>query len=305
MESKDLLYNFRDKIEKKRRRKNIIISLIVILFLFTGFNVWNNKKVDIKSYDVQNINIPTSFNGYKILQISDVFSKDFGKNNKTILEIVDIKKPDIVVLTGNIISKDKDFKNYLLNLKNNIKQPIYYVLGDEEMSLDEKDKKDFIGFLEENNIYLLNGKRLALMSGGENIYLYGAKQELEDYSYNFKDSDSRPRVENSGFKNEAEDFNIMISHNPDYARVYADENYDLILSGLKTGGIIRLPGLGGLAKAKNVNNLDYQAGRYWVEDSLLIVSKGMSSNRYKRVFNRPEIVEINLYGRAEVDNGKK
>jgi len=305
MERKDLLYNFRDKIEKKRRRKNIIIILIVILFLFIGFNIWNNRKIDLVSYQVENLRIPKTFNEYRILQLSDIFGKNFGNKNKVLLEEIDLRQPDIVVLSGNIIDREGDYKAYLLNLKENIKKPIYYVFGDEEFSLADKDQKELIKFLDDNNIYLINSKKVSLMSGGENIYLYGSNQDLRDYAYNFKDDKSKSSITNSGLKNDSKDFNIMISHNPDYVNVYSKENYNLMLGGLKTGGIARLPLVGGLIKPKNASNLAYDGGKYWVDDTLLIVSKGLSTNRFKRIFNRPELVEINLYGKTEVDNGKK
>ena len=44
----------------------------------------------------------------------------------------------------------------------------------------------------------------------------------------------------------ADEYNILLAHNPDYFQTYAGWGADLVLSGHVHGGIMRLPVLGGV-----------------------------------------------------------
>jgi predicted MPP superfamily phosphohydrolase len=59
-----------------------IIILVVIAFLVIVYN----KKIVISNITYKNSKIPSSFDGYEILQISDLHNAEFGKNQKTLIE---------------------------------------------------------------------------------------------------------------------------------------------------------------------------------------------------------------------------
>ncbi len=75
------LINMRLKIN----RKNIIIFIIVILIGLFAFFRWQNNSITINEIVFKNNKVPEAFNGYKILQTSDLHNKEFGNKQSNIL----------------------------------------------------------------------------------------------------------------------------------------------------------------------------------------------------------------------------
>ena len=96
-------------------------------------------------------------------------------------------------------------------------------------------------------------------------------------------------------KAENDSFNILLTHNPDDFKVYADWGADLIFSGHVHGGMLRLPYVGGVISPSRTLLPEYDAGIYEYDDSNLIVSRGLSRGATGiRIFNQPELVVVNL-----------
>lgn len=76
---------------------------------------------------------------------------------------------------------------------------------------------------------------------------------------------------------------------------YPELPADLILSGHAHGGLIRLPGVGGLIGTDRSLFPDYDGGLYENGNYTMIVSRGLGNSvSIPRLFNRPEIVSITL-----------
>ena len=65
---------------KKLKIISIIILIVVILL------VWGTNDIVTSTYSVGNEKIPSEFDGYRIVQISDLHNKEFGKNQKRLIE---------------------------------------------------------------------------------------------------------------------------------------------------------------------------------------------------------------------------
>ena len=78
--------------------------------------------------------MPVSFHGYKILQISDVHNKEFGKRQKNIIKKIESIHPDIIVITRDLIDSEKTNIDIALDLVKGAIEiaPIYYVSGNHE-----------------------------------------------------------------------------------------------------------------------------------------------------------------------------
>ena len=90
----------------------------------------------------------------------------------------------------------------------------------------------------------------------------------------------------------SDDFNLVISHNPSYIFDLQDENADLVLSGNRFGGWVRLPFIGGLFYRAETGLIEdnYQFGQ-----SDLMITNGMGTEPGRiRLFNPKEIQEIIL-----------
>ncbi|HSQ33664.1 MAG TPA: metallophosphoesterase, partial [Peptostreptococcaceae bacterium] len=80
-----------------------LLSYIGLLLVGTAFYKYETKIIDITQYEIINPKIPREFNNFKIVNISDLHNKSFGKNNKRLLDKIDNLKPDIVVITGDLV----------------------------------------------------------------------------------------------------------------------------------------------------------------------------------------------------------
>jgi predicted MPP superfamily phosphohydrolase len=90
-------------------------------------------------------------------------------------------------------------------------------------------------------------------------------------------------------------YNILIAHNPVYFNNYLEWGADLILSGHLHGGMVRLPGLGGIVSPQYKFFPRYDAGRFEESGKTMLVSRGLGTHTIKiRMFNRPELMIVTL-----------
>lgn len=89
----------------------------------------------------------------------------------------------------------------------------------------------------------------------------------------------------------------MLAHRPEYFPLYAKMGFDMALCGHAHGGQWRLPSLINGIYAPNQGFLpEYAGGIYHSAATTMIVSRGLAreSTRIPRLFNRPELVIIDL-----------
>lgn len=72
-------------------------TLIAISILYI---IYDNNRISIARQTIRLERLPESFDGFAILQISDLHSKRFGKNQKRLLSKINSCQYDLVVLPG-------------------------------------------------------------------------------------------------------------------------------------------------------------------------------------------------------------
>lgn len=80
----------------QKSKKNVLAAFLILLIVFFAVIVWGNLTVGTTYYKISLKRLPTEFNGYKIAQISDLHSAQFGKNNSKIISI--LKKKVLILL---------------------------------------------------------------------------------------------------------------------------------------------------------------------------------------------------------------
>ena len=143
--------------ELKEKRKKLVkktIKIILIVFIISTLFIVYTKIIStsglkVKEERLELKNIPESFNGFKVIQFSDlqygstIFEDDMNK----IIKKINDRNPDIVVFTGDLIDNEYKIKHEetekLIKNLSNIKASIgkYAVSGDE-------DSEDFNTILE-------------------------------------------------------------------------------------------------------------------------------------------------------------
>ena len=79
-------------------------------FLYTTYI--SSKIISVKETRITSEKLPKSFDGLKIIQISDIHygSTIFIEDIKNLINIINRRNPDLVVFTGDLINK-----NYKIN----------------------------------------------------------------------------------------------------------------------------------------------------------------------------------------------
>lgn len=268
-------------------KKKIITTSFLLLALFS-FYFYQNNIVTVSEYDYINEKIPHSFNGFKIMQISDWHNKNFGNQ---IIEKVEKSNPDIIILTGDIIDvyhpQEERVYEFLDELTS--KYPVYFISGNHEKAVFKKNfiiKKE----IKNKNLVYLENDSVDITLNGENITIYGIK----DYTYNkdvWFDLEQTIDKENSNFS-------ILLAHQPEYFEEYSKYNVDLIFSGHEHGGQIRLPFIGSIYSHQGWFS-DLTAGIHELNNTTMIISRGLGNSKMLpiRLFNQPELVLTTLYNK--------
>lgn len=89
-------------VKKLAKRKIVLVVLLTLIVMCIGYNVYDNQRVVIKNQSVILNDLPEVFDGYRILQISDLHGKYFGNNQKELLSIINKLDYDAVVFTGDM-----------------------------------------------------------------------------------------------------------------------------------------------------------------------------------------------------------
>ena len=277
-------------------KKKIIISLIIIvlLSLISYYLYYENNTLQVSNYIVTSDRVPEDFNNYKIVQISDFHNTKSKKLHNSLVKEIKNIKPNIIVITGDFIDGNRTDVNTSITLIKNIKDiaPIYYVTGNHEASTESYSKlqEELIN----NNVIILNGKSEVIENNDGIINLIG----LDDPAFNgdpYRDDKTTIKDELKAITYDKSNFTILLSHRPEQINTYAEENFDLVLSGHAHGGQIRIPFLGGLVAPNQGLFPKYTSGLYEKDDTKMIVSRGIGNSIIPfRINNRHELVVITL-----------
>ncbi len=290
----------------KKRRRSILFIMAVILALLTLTVYGSNQLILTGEYELRYEKLPAAFDGYRIVQLSDLHSKDFDDGNKRILKEIQNQDPDIIVMTGDMVnSTDLDFSVFLDLAKNlSADYEVFYIVGNHEQSLSGSSREYLFNELGKMGIRVLDNESVVISKGEDSIDFYGLWFNLRYYSnrtdsYVREDSEtyyfSVDKMERIFGAKDRERFGILLAHNPLYADSYVEWGADLILSGHVHGGMIRLPFLGGIYSPERTFFPEYDGGLYGFSGQNLIVSRGIGNGNYGfRFLNCPEIITITL-----------
>jgi len=224
----------------------------VSLGLCKGFFNTFNSQIELKKVPVNIPDLPKSFRGFKIVQLSDIHSSLIVSQNHIAqaVKLAMVEKPDLIVLTGDFLSGKKKFgtgsigefkREYLDNCINAFKplqapMGIYAVLGNHDFwSGSDAVKTITDEFERQLGVNWLRNKHVVLEKDKDQIALLG----VDDY---WEDSCSVGKAYD-GLKKDMS--KILLSHNPDINEALSPLiKIDLILSGHTHGGQVVIPFVG-------------------------------------------------------------
>lgn len=290
------------------RRKfvsSIAIGVASIPFFSLIYGIIQGKyNYRVLKYVLEFDDLPESFDGYTITQLSDIHSGSFDSREKVGygIRLANKQNSDIVVFTGDLVNNVSEEMTEWKDLfsKLEAKDGVYSVLGNhdygdyaqwdrpeqKEANLQRlKDIQKEMGWdllLNENRFLERNGERIALIG-------------VENWGKGFKKAGDLERA-STGVKDS--DFKVLLSHDPSHweLKVKSDpKNYHLTLSG-HTHGMqfgIEIPGI------IHWSPIQYKykqwAGVYEKSGRFINVNRGFGYLAYPgRVGIWPEITVIEL-----------
>lgn len=276
------------------KKKYLLLIFLVIFFGLVFMIVYNNKRILISDIVIENVNLPKSFDGFKICQISDLHNEVFGKENNNLITMIKKINPNIIVITGDLIDSRNTDINVVLNIVKKINEvaPVYFVSGNHEASIEDYEtlKLELIN----NNVIILENKVEVLNIDNHEINLIG----INDAQMNYQPYVSDTEIANNILKDlnyDKDKFTILLSHRPEIFDVYVNNEIDLILTGHAHGGQIRIPFIGGIVAPNQSLFPKYDSGLFKKENTSMYVSRGLGNSIIPfRVNNNPELVNVIL-----------
>lgn len=263
-----------------------LLKGIFAVVCLIGFLYVNNNWLTVTNHTVESSEIPSSFDGYRIVQISDLHDATFGENQQRLVNKIKQAKPNMIVITGDLIDSNRyDLPNSLALIEEIVElTEVYYVTGNHEVATN--DVEHIKEELTTRGVRVLSNETVNITRDGMSISLTGIEDPL-------KGATATQMIDSSNVPNDA--FSILLAHRPEDFQSYIDAGMDITFSGHAHGGQFRIPFVGGLVAPGQGYFPTYTAGIHEDGQSKLIVSRGLGNSIIPiRLFNLPEIVVVTL-----------
>lgn len=264
------------------------LTLIILCFLVVAwvYSIKIEPKMLIKKEIKLKNDINYNNGNVKIIQFSDVHLGDFFSLNQLekVVKKINENEPDIVVFTGDLIDVASQYENIneISNVlsKIDVKLGKYAVYGNHDYGGGAV--RVYENIMKESGFkVLVNENHSIKVSPNKNINILGVDDVLL----------GKPNIEKTVKNIRRNDYNILLSHEPDYVDKFKDYNIDLVLSGHSHGGQVYIPFYGPLKSTTYGEK--YTRGLYNLNnqrDTKLYVNTGLGNTKLPiRLGNVPNI----------------
>lgn len=267
----------------------LILTLLIVSLIVVILAILDMQRLAIRRYSLK------GRDDIKILQLSDLHKRSFGKDNSRLLDIIKKESPDVLLFTGDLVSRDQTDFSALYKLISTActMTKVYYIFGNHELDLNSSVRTSIVDTLNSSGAILLDDSYTHI---AEHTTLYGATIPTKCYhDGNFKYSRLyRYTVQDLNHtlgSVEADSYSILLAHNPFFFKSYAEWGANLTLSGHVHGGIVTLPWIKGLLSPERKFFPKYTGGEYSIGSKTMIVSRGLGK---LRLFTCPEVSVVQI-----------
>lgn len=88
---------------RKRKRWLFLSALMAVLLGVIAWVAWGNTALVTTELSVKSGKLPAAFDGFRLVQVSDLHNASFGEGNAELLERVEQAQPDCIALTGDLV----------------------------------------------------------------------------------------------------------------------------------------------------------------------------------------------------------
>lgn len=250
-------------------------------------------------YEIHSPKIKES--GKRIVFLTDLHDKEFGKDHERLLHAIRKAEPDAVLVGGDMmVAKGNGDLTVSLKLLRALASefPVYHGNGNHELRLYQQREiygnkyHEYRKALRDAGVVYLSDQGISL---DEDIELYGLNLKKEYYRPGY------PKME-KGYVRHAlgnpppDKFTVLLAHSPMFFREYAEWGADLVLSGHFHGGTIRLPLVGGVMTPQYQFFFPWCAGEFHTDDGKkMIVGRGLGTHSIDiRLNDKPQLVVVDI-----------
>jgi predicted MPP superfamily phosphohydrolase len=239
--------------------------------------------------------LPLALDGLTIAHVSDLHFT--GHLTREFFDVVvaqtNAMDADLVAITGDIIDR-RACLSWIDGTLGGLHSRLgtFYVFGNHDRRI--RDRSLLVRQCEQAGLQYLGGRWAEVRPRGHSLLLAG--NELPWL---------RPAADLSDCPNVSANprpVRVLLSHGPDQIQWARAGDFDLMLAGHTHGGQIRLPVFGAIV-GQSVYGLKYCSGVFYVEPTLLHVSRGVSGVENLRINCRPELTKLVLRSGAAARDG--
>lgn len=278
-------------------RMGKVIAVIVVLAVLLCIELWrSNRTIDKEIINVTRSDIPAGFDGFRIAHVSDLHSAQFGRDNEKLMALAAEERPDIIVITGDVVDKPWDDPDALERTAKAFCAiaPTYYVPGNHEYKREDGENAtiaDVTRHLQNAGVTVLQNQAVELERNGDRITLLGI-----DDPNGRADQIATPEAVELAREHYENDFILMLNHRYSRAEEAAECGVQMMLAGHAHGGLVRLPFTDGVVGPSFVWFPKHTNGLYDIDGMSLVTSRGLgNAGRTLRLFNRPHLPIIELH----------
>lgn len=273
-----------------------ILSLIIAACAIMLIGVLCSMKLEVTPYTFE---MKEAESDVKIALISDLHCKEYGKDNKELIKLIEEQQPDLIAVIGDMINRNSDAADVedmcAFMSKLPAIAPTYFSIGNHEASYMAENGDNILDKIRDSGVTVLECEYKDLTVNGTTFRLGG----MSELAYYGGDGKYDPKAE--PFLTEYCDTDlpkVMLSHRPEaFGFRYACQSWDvdLILSGHTHGGLVRLPFIGGLFAPIQGMFPHFYYGEYQFYDSKMIITSGLAGYEgFPRMYNPTEIAVVTL-----------
>lgn len=267
------------------RKKWFVRAMLLAVIVLAAVGL--DPRMIVRTYTVETDKLDAPV---RLAVVADFHGCNYGKDAARLVQAVVELQPDAVLLPGDIFDDNLPWDDSAALVRSlGQRWPCYYVSGNHECWTNQLDSIEQI--LTEAGVTVLNRSCAVLEVNGQQLNLCG----IPDPYANAETERNLTRAAAGAIPGA---YTILLAHRPELIDQYAANGaFDLVVAGHAHGGQVRIPFLVNGLYAPNQGWFPkYAGGRYEVDGTTMIVSRGLAreSTLFPRVFNRPELVLIEL-----------
>ena len=280
--------------------------ILIVIVLIACIAEWIREihTFRVTHYHIQSAKLNGLSREKKIVFLSDLHNTCYGKDNKKLLEAIRREQPDYILVGGDMLVGYPVAKNYIaMNFVSKLTDtcPVYYANGNHEQRMKlypstyGTQYQEYKDALVNAGVCFLENEFVELMWDKCKVQIHGLEIPKECYKKFKKNVLSKDCVVDCIGEANEEAYQILLAHNPAHADTYKAWGADLVLSGHLHGGVVRIPGLGGVITPQ-FRLFPKYSGELTVEyEKAVVVSKGLGVHTLKiRFLNPAEVVVLHI-----------